>query len=106
MGWSTSEELLCIQTDGLVLRYDLFGNFQHHMFVDEEPKSTRVIDARVFATVDGSGAATSGVAVMTTNFRVFLVNNVRDPKACRLADIPSEWVWRVRVFDRSVSLDH
>jgi vacuolar protein sorting-associated protein 16 len=29
LGWSSSEELLCVQSDGIVLRYDLFGNYKH-----------------------------------------------------------------------------
>lgn len=28
-GWSSSEELLCVQEDGCVLIYDMFGNHQH-----------------------------------------------------------------------------
>lgn len=29
MGWSQQEELLCVQEDGMVLIYDMFGNYQH-----------------------------------------------------------------------------
>lgn len=29
LGWSNNEEILCCQDDGLVLIYDLFGNYQH-----------------------------------------------------------------------------
>lgn len=84
MGWSNGEELLCVQTDGLVLRYDILGRFQHKLYVDEEAKTTKVIEARIFPTAQGTG-----VAVMTTNHRVFLINSVRDPKSRRLSDIPS-----------------
>lgn len=86
MGWSNGEELLCVQTDGLVLRYDIFGQFQHKLYVDKEAKDTKVIDARIFQTAFGTG-----VAVMTSNYRVFLINNVKEPKSRRLYDIPSEF---------------
>lgn len=85
MGWTNAEELLCVQTDGLVMRYDIFGQFQHKLYVDEEAKDTKVIDARIFATPNGTG-----VAVMTSTYRVFLINNVKEPKTRRLPDIPSE----------------
>lgn len=28
-GWSQQEELLCVQDDGMVLIYDMFGTYQH-----------------------------------------------------------------------------
>ena len=28
LGWSSSEDLLCIQDDGVILVYDIFGNFK------------------------------------------------------------------------------
>lgn len=30
LGWSISDELLCVQEDGSVLIYDLFGSFKRH----------------------------------------------------------------------------
>jgi hypothetical protein len=35
MGWSHQEELLCIQEDGMVLIYDMFGNYQHTFSMGE-----------------------------------------------------------------------
>ena len=29
VGWSRNEDLLCIQEDGAVLVYDMFGNYQY-----------------------------------------------------------------------------
>jgi hypothetical protein len=29
LGWSSTEDLLCIQDDGSVLIYDMFGTYQH-----------------------------------------------------------------------------
>lgn len=30
LGWTVADELLCIQEDGSVLIYDLFGSFKRH----------------------------------------------------------------------------
>lgn len=35
MGWSHQEELLCVQEDGMVLIYDMFGNYQHTFSMGE-----------------------------------------------------------------------
>lgn len=35
VGWSISEELLCIEDDGSVLKYDLFGNHKHTFSIGE-----------------------------------------------------------------------
>lgn len=85
MGWSNSEELLCVQNDGVVLIYDLFGRFKHKFYISDEAKDTKVIDARLFPTASGTG-----VAVMTTNFRVFLINSIKDPKTRQLPEMPSK----------------
>jgi hypothetical protein len=29
LGWSSTEDLLCVQDDGSVLIYDIFGTYQH-----------------------------------------------------------------------------
>lgn len=87
MGWSNSEELLCVQNDGVVLIYDLFGRFRHKFYISDEAKDTKVIDARLFPTSSGTG-----VAVMTTNFRVFLINNIKDPKTRQLPEMPSMYI--------------
>lgn len=30
LGWTVSDDLLCVQEDGTVLIYDLFGGFKRH----------------------------------------------------------------------------
>lgn len=86
MGWSHSEELLCVQNDGAVIVYDLFGRFQHKFYISDEAKDIKVIDARLFPTASGTG-----VAVMTTTFRVFLINSYKDPKKRQLPEMPSNF---------------
>lgn len=85
MGWSDADELLCVQDDGLVLIYDMFGNYQHTFSMGQEAKDTRVIDARIFPSSAGTG-----VAVMTSNFRVFLINSIKEPKNRQLPEMPSK----------------
>lgn len=85
LGWSDAEELLCVQDDGLVLIYNMFGQYQHTFSMGQEAKDTKVIDAKIFASKSGTG-----VAVMTTNFRIFLVNSIKDPKNRQLPEIPSK----------------
>lgn len=84
MGWSDTEDLICVQEDGIVLRYNLFGEFQHKFSLGQEVKDTKVIDARIFASSFGTG-----VAVMTSKFRIYLVNSVAVPKTQLLAEMPS-----------------
>ena len=42
MGWSDSEELLCVQDDGLVVIYNMFGEEQHTFSMGKEANSTKV----------------------------------------------------------------
>lgn len=42
MGWSNADDLLCVQDDGLVLIYDLFGNYTHTLTMGQEAKDTKV----------------------------------------------------------------
>lgn len=85
MGWSDTEELICVQEDGVMLIYNLFGQYLHKFSMGQEANDTKVIDAKIFPTNQGTGCA-----VMTTHFRIFIVNNYKDPKARLLPEIPSK----------------
>lgn len=84
MFWSDSDELLCVQNDGVVLIYDMFGKYQHKFSMGQEAKDTKVIDAKVYPSSQGNG-----IAVMTTHFRIFIVNNIKEPKTRLLPEMPS-----------------
>lgn len=86
MGWSDNEELICVQDDGLVSIYDMFGNYQHTFSMGQEAKDTKVIDVRIFSSPAGTG-----VALMTTNFRIFLINSIKEPKNRQLPSMPSSY---------------
>ncbi|KAG4068339.1 hypothetical protein HA402_007859 [Bradysia odoriphaga] len=87
MGWSDNEELICVQDDGLVSIYDMFGNYQHTFSMGQEAKDTKVIDVRIFSSPAGTG-----VALMTTNFRIFLINSIKEPKNRQLPSMPKSIV--------------
>ncbi|XP_070168587.1 vacuolar protein sorting-associated protein 16 homolog [Polyergus mexicanus] len=82
-GWSQQEELLCVQEDGMVLIYDMFGTYQHTFSMGNAAKDTKVIDAKFFATSNSTG-----IAVLTSTNRIFLVNNVSEPKVRPVTDMP------------------
>lgn len=86
LGWSDAEELLCVQDDGLVLIYNMFGQYLHAFSMGQEAKDTKIVDAKIFASNSGTG-----VAVMTTNFRIFLINSIKEPKNRLLPEMPSRW---------------
>lgn len=50
----------------------------------QEAKDTKVIGAKIFMSSAGTG-----VAIMTTNYRIFLVNSIKDPKTRQLPEMPS-----------------
>ncbi|XP_012286642.1 vacuolar protein sorting-associated protein 16 homolog [Orussus abietinus] len=83
LGWSHKEELLCVQDDGMVLIYDMFGCYQHTFSMGNEVKETKVVEARFFPTETGTG-----VAVLTMANRIFLVNNVAEPKVRGFPELP------------------
>ncbi|KAJ8307571.1 hypothetical protein KUTeg_015655 [Tegillarca granosa] len=83
MGWSHMEDIMFIQDDGVVLVYDLFLNFKRTFGMGQEAKDVKVLDCKVFSSFQGTG-----IAVLTSTFRVFIVNNIDDPRIRRLAEVP------------------
>lgn len=84
MGWSDAEKLLCIQDDGRVFIYNMFGSHEHTFSMGQEAKDMKIVDAKIFASNSGTG-----IAVMTTNFRIFLINSIKEPKNRQLPEMPS-----------------
>nr|CAG4635949.1 EOG090X01BU [Eubosmina coregoni]SVE69644.1 EOG090X01BU [Eubosmina coregoni] len=81
--WSAAEELMCIQDDGTVCLYDIFGTFQKSFVMGQEAKEMKIVDACSFASTSGTG-----LAVLTTHYRFFVVNNIKDPRIRKYPDIP------------------
>lgn len=86
MGWTNDEELLCIQEDGMVVIHNMFGKYLHAFSISQKLQDTKVIDAKIFISPQNF----TGVAVMASNFKVFVVNNIKEPKTRQLSDLPSK----------------
>ncbi|XP_076030223.1 vacuolar protein sorting 16 isoform X2 [Oratosquilla oratoria] len=101
LGWSRSEDLVCVQDDGAVLLYDMFGVYQHTFNMGSEAKDTRVSDAKIFTSYQGTG-----VAVLTKSNRVFVVNNISEPRTRKYPDISGGQVlcWCVIREERSTTV--
>ncbi|GAB1867828.1 Vacuolar protein sorting-associated protein 16 homolog [Camponotus japonicus] len=104
-GWSQQEELLCVQDDGMVLIYDMFGTYQHTFSIGNVAKDTKVIDAKFFVTNESNN---TGIAVLTSTNRIFLVNNVSEPKVRPITDMPRYGgpidCWCVIHYDRETEV--
>ncbi|GAB1599866.1 vacuolar protein sorting-associated protein 16 homolog [Argonauta hians] len=83
IGWSNTEDLLCIQDDGVVLVYNMFCTFKKTFSMGDEAKTLKVKDCKVFQGFHGTG-----IAIITNSLRVFIVNNVEDSRIRRLAEVP------------------
>ncbi|EDV28331.1 uncharacterized protein TRIADDRAFT_20725, partial [Trichoplax adhaerens] len=103
MGWSYSEELICILDAGIALVFDLFGTQIDSIHLGQEAKEMKIVDAKLFLHDN-----VAGIVVLTTNYRFYTISNIQN-KACRrcqdppgLDFTPSSWV--VLCIDRSTKI--
>uniref|UniRef100_W5MDE9 Vacuolar protein sorting-associated protein 16 homolog n=1 Tax=Lepisosteus oculatus TaxID=7918 RepID=W5MDE9_LEPOC len=103
LGWTVSDDLLCVQEDGSVLLYDLFGDFKRHFSMGNEVLQNHVIEAKVFHSPYGTG-----VAILTGAFRFTLATNIDDLKLRRLPEVPglqgAPSCWAVLTQDRQTKV--
>lgn len=64
VGWSISDELVCVQDDGRISLYDMFGTFIRLFSMGKEAADVRVVDVRIF-----DHANSTGVVVLTASRR-------------------------------------
>ncbi|XP_064535512.1 vacuolar protein sorting-associated protein 16 homolog [Drosophila montana] len=83
MGWSDTEELICVLENAKVFVYDMFGNEKESYSIGGEASVIKIVEAKVFQS-----AAGTGVAVMTTSGRIFLKQNSTKTER-KLPDIPN-----------------
>ncbi|KAK3602689.1 hypothetical protein CHS0354_017895 [Potamilus streckersoni] len=99
LGWSQTEDLLFVQDDGTILIYDLFLSFKKVLSMGQEAKDVKVIDARIFSSFNGTG-----IAVLTSSYRIFMMNSIDDPRVQRLAEVPglqsAPTSWTILTMDR------
>ncbi|XP_018019087.1 vacuolar protein sorting-associated protein 16 homolog [Hyalella azteca] len=101
MGWTLSEDLLCVQQDGAVSMYDMFGNYKQTFNMGPEAKDTGILSAKVFEGIQGTG-----VAVLTATHRLYVIANVAEPNPRKYADFPSADVscWTVLREERALKV--
>ncbi|KAH8311776.1 hypothetical protein KR044_008047, partial [Drosophila immigrans] len=83
MGWSDTEELICVLENAKVFVFDMFGNEKESYSIGGEASVIKIVEAKVFQS-----AAGTGVAVMTTSGRIFLKQNSNKSER-KLPDIPN-----------------
>ena len=83
IAWSNREDLLCIQDDGVVFVYDIYGSLQSTFTLDQEIRDTKVLECQTFQCIHGTG-----IAVLSGSHRFFVLNNIKEPKIRRLAEVP------------------
>ncbi|KAM8933478.1 vacuolar protein sorting-associated protein 16 homolog [Pelodytes ibericus] len=92
LGWTVTEDLICVQDDGTVLIYDIFCVFKRTFSMGSEVKQNQVLEAKVFHS-----EYRSGIAILTGALKFTLVSNIDELKLRRLPDIsgtktpPSCW---------------
>ncbi|XP_054707259.1 vacuolar protein sorting-associated protein 16 homolog [Uloborus diversus] len=84
LGWSSSEDLVCVLEDGNVILYDMYGNIQKTTSMGQDVKDTGVLECRIF----NNSKFYTGVAVLTGAFNIFLVNNIKEPRIRKMATVP------------------
>ena len=89
MFWSATEDLHCVQNDGKSFVYNMSGREKktQHFSMGQEAQEMKIVDCHNFESPSGTG-----LAVLTTNHRIFVVNNVEDPKLWRTSELASKSV--------------
>nr|DBA20146.1 TPA: hypothetical protein GDO54_015871 [Pyxicephalus adspersus] len=99
LGWTVSEDLVCIQEDGTVLIYDIFCVFKLTFSMGNEIKQNQVLEAKVFHS-----EYRTGIAILTGALKFTLTSNIDDVKLRRMSELPypkvSPSCWTVIFHDR------
>ncbi|XP_078515863.1 vacuolar protein sorting-associated protein 16 homolog [Lissotriton helveticus] len=102
LGWTASEELLCVQEDGTVLVHDLCGRYRRHFSMGSEVKQNQLLQARLFHSERGTG-----LAILTGACRFTLTTSVDELRLRRMPDTPlraAPACWEVIYRDRQLVL--
>ncbi|CAH3169769.1 unnamed protein product, partial [Porites evermanni] len=103
MGWSVTEDLLCMADDGTVMVYDIHGAIKKTLSMGQDAKESKVIDCKTY-----NFAGRTGIAILTSNYHFYVANNVEEVRSRRYYDPPgldappSSWV--IMPHDRGSSL--
>ena len=80
-GWSHTEEAVFVLEDGTVLIYSMFGIFKSTFSMGQEAKDIKILSAKIFTSHLGTG-----VAIMTTTHRFYIVSSIVEPRLRKLYD--------------------
>ncbi|XP_022919610.2 vacuolar protein sorting-associated protein 16 homolog [Onthophagus taurus] len=103
IGWSNQEELITIQDNSSVSLYTMYGDFIRTFDISQEAKDTKIIDALIFT----NSSNLTGIAILSTTFKVFFVNNIYDPKMRVMSELPRSPirpVWAVIPKERDMEV--
>lgn len=89
MCWTNSEKLICIQDDGQIIVHDLFGIFLQAFTLCQEAQDTKIIDTKIYTSPQN----VTGIAILTSSFKIFVFNNILEPKKRQLSDLPSKFLF-------------
>jgi len=101
-GWSDKEEVLFVLEEGIVVIYSMFGILQSSFTMGQEAQDVKLLTGRVFPTHSGTG-----VAVLTSTHRFYIVASTSEPRVRKLYDcgqLPSSTCWAPFVQDRQCRL--
>lgn len=83
MGWSVTDDLLCIAEDGTIYVYTLHGDFKRIITTGQEAKEAKVIDCRFFSSSMGTG-----ITILTGRYQFYTINNLDEKRIRKLASLP------------------
>lgn len=94
VSWTNREDLFSVSFDGLVTIYSMYGVIKQTFHLDQEIRDTKVLECQDFLSTQGTG-----IAIITSSFRFFTVNNLYDARVRRLPEVPglasAPTCWRV-----------
>ncbi|KAG0320863.1 hypothetical protein BGZ99_004280 [Dissophora globulifera] len=77
MGWTDTEQLLCVLEDGTVRMYNILGEYTQFSLFIKGAKDSRIIEVQMWGT---------GLVALTGNFQLIAVTNFDEPLPLFLAD--------------------
>ncbi|XP_059091268.1 vacuolar protein sorting-associated protein 16 homolog [Tigriopus californicus] len=104
MGWSNRQEAVLVTEDGSVFVFSILGELTSAFTMGPEAKDLKITSARVFNTAFGTG-----IAVLTTAKRFFVVNNIVEPRVRKMVDLDLSTevqprAWSVLTDDRQARI--
>ena len=108
--WTLNQDLIFVIDDGTVLLFSIYGELLKTTSMGQEAKDTKIRDAQIFYS-----RHSTGVAVLTTSNRFFVVNNIQEPRIRKLYDVewpqnvkanqnPPSWPWKVLASERQARI--